>query len=247
MGRGCHRSGRRGPDGGAACGRAWPANPGTGEESQGRRQNPHVRRHALQHHSGHRQSRHRGGLRAAGQVPPFVPGRLRRAAKPSISSKPKGSPPRSRRRARSFPSATRRPTCSRPCCAGSNAAGRRWRSAKPCPGNGTWPGWAIPADDTDAAITRDKVILTTGGQSYPGSGTTGDGYRFAAQFGHRIVPPRPALVPLTTTLSWIAELRGITLARRACPNHRRGQRNWPSGAARCCSRISACLGRPFST
>src|SRR5262245_33802075 len=39
-----------------------------------------------------------------------------------------------------------------------------------------------------------RVILTTGGQSYPGSGTTGDGYRIAAGFGHRIVEPQPALV-----------------------------------------------------
>jgi hypothetical protein len=51
----------------------------------------------------------------------------------------------------------------------------------------------------------------TGGQSYPGSGTTGDGYRVAAQFGHTIVPPRPALVPLTVAAPWVAELRGITL------------------------------------
>ena len=56
-----------------------------------------------------------------------------------------------------------------------------------------------------------RVILTTGGQSYPGSGTTGDGYRFAAQFGHTIVPPRPALVPLTTTAPWVLDLRGVTL------------------------------------
>jgi hypothetical protein len=55
------------------------------------------------------------------------------------------------------------------------------------------------------------VILTTGGQSYPGSGTTGDGYKFAAALGHRIVVPRPALVPLTTSAAWIAELRGVTL------------------------------------
>jgi hypothetical protein len=55
------------------------------------------------------------------------------------------------------------------------------------------------------------VILTTGGQSYPGAGTTGDGYRFAAQFGHTIVPPRPALVPLTTTAPWVLDLRGVTL------------------------------------
>jgi predicted Rossmann fold flavoprotein len=56
-----------------------------------------------------------------------------------------------------------------------------------------------------------KVILTTGGQSYPGSGTTGDGYALAAKFGHTIVPPRPALVPVTIDAPWTAELRGITL------------------------------------
>src|SRR5947209_9093230 len=56
-----------------------------------------------------------------------------------------------------------------------------------------------------------RVVLTTGGQSYPGSGTTGDGYRLAAQFGHTIIPPRPALVPVTTSAPWVAELRGLTL------------------------------------
>ncbi|MBL8792829.1 MAG: NAD(P)/FAD-dependent oxidoreductase [Planctomycetia bacterium] len=56
-----------------------------------------------------------------------------------------------------------------------------------------------------------RVVLTTGGQSYPGSGTTGDGYRFARALGHTIVPPRPALAPLTVNLPWVAELRGITI------------------------------------
>jgi predicted Rossmann fold flavoprotein len=60
-------------------------------------------------------------------------------------------------------------------------------------------------------VVAPRLILTTGGQSYPGSGTTGDGYGFAAKFGHTIVPPRPALVPLTTDAPWVAELRGITL------------------------------------
>ncbi len=55
-----------------------------------------------------------------------------------------------------------------------------------------------------------KVILTTGGQSYPGSGTTGDGYAFAAQLGHTIIPPRPALTPITVAIPWVAELRGLT-------------------------------------
>jgi predicted Rossmann fold flavoprotein len=60
-------------------------------------------------------------------------------------------------------------------------------------------------------VNAQRVVLTTGGRSYPGSGTTGDGYALAAQFGHTIVPPRPALVPITTTAPWVPELRGVTL------------------------------------
>ncbi len=55
------------------------------------------------------------------------------------------------------------------------------------------------------------VVLTTGGQSYPGCGTTGDGYAWAKSLGHTIVPPRPALVPIKTAAGWITELQGITL------------------------------------
>lgn len=55
------------------------------------------------------------------------------------------------------------------------------------------------------------VILTTGGQSYPGCGTTGDGYTLTARLGHTIVPPRPALVPITVSAPWVAELSGVTL------------------------------------
>ncbi len=61
-------------------------------------------------------------------------------------------------------------------------------------------------------LTAQRLILTTGGQSYPGSGTTGDGFQFAAQLGHTIVPPRPALVPLTVAASWVTALRGVTIA-----------------------------------
>jgi predicted Rossmann fold flavoprotein len=60
-------------------------------------------------------------------------------------------------------------------------------------------------------ITAGKVLITSGGRSYPGCGTTGDGYVFARTFGHTIVPQRPALVPLTVQAQWIAELRGITI------------------------------------
>ncbi|MBL8830210.1 MAG: NAD(P)/FAD-dependent oxidoreductase [Planctomycetaceae bacterium] len=56
-----------------------------------------------------------------------------------------------------------------------------------------------------------KVLVTTGGKSYPGCGTTGDGYRWLAQLGHTIRPPRPALVPLTTDQEWVKSLAGITI------------------------------------
>jgi hypothetical protein len=55
------------------------------------------------------------------------------------------------------------------------------------------------------------VILTTGGQSYPGCGTTGDGYGITARLGHTLVPPLPALTPMTVATPWVAELRGVTL------------------------------------
>ena len=60
-------------------------------------------------------------------------------------------------------------------------------------------------------LSAGKVILTSGGQSYPGSGTTGDGYRWAEQLGHTIITPRPALAPITVALSWVEALRGVTL------------------------------------
>jgi len=60
-------------------------------------------------------------------------------------------------------------------------------------------------------IQAEKIILTTGGQSYPGCGTTGDGYAWAKQLGHKIVPTRPALVPLLSDAPWVHELSGITV------------------------------------
>jgi predicted Rossmann fold flavoprotein len=71
------------------------------------------------------------------------------------------------------------------------------------------PGFLLRTPQRELAAG--SLILTTGGQSYPGSGTTGDGYAFCAQLGHTIVPPRPALVPITVAVSWLPELRGLTL------------------------------------
>jgi predicted Rossmann fold flavoprotein len=71
------------------------------------------------------------------------------------------------------------------------------------------PGFALTTPGRVVGARR--VILTTGGQSYPGCGTTGDGYGLTARLGHTIVPPRPALVPLTVADPAVAELRGVTL------------------------------------
>lgn len=56
-----------------------------------------------------------------------------------------------------------------------------------------------------------KLLITTGGQSYPGCGTTGDGYAWLRALSHTIAAPRPALVPITTDVPWLRALQGITV------------------------------------
>ncbi|MGP1585106.1 MAG: NAD(P)/FAD-dependent oxidoreductase [Schwartzia sp. (in: firmicutes)] len=60
-------------------------------------------------------------------------------------------------------------------------------------------------------IRADAVILATGGASYPGTGSTGDGAEMAAAVGHHIVPLQPALVPLEVEEDWAKELTGLSL------------------------------------
>jgi predicted Rossmann fold flavoprotein len=60
-------------------------------------------------------------------------------------------------------------------------------------------------------LTAGRVIVTVGGRSYPGCGTCGDGYAWLASLGHTIVPPRPALTPVTSGGAWIAALGGVTV------------------------------------
>ena len=57
----------------------------------------------------------------------------------------------------------------------------------------------------------DAVIVATGGVSYPLTGSTGDGYRFAEQTGHKIITPVPALVPFTVKEAWCRDLQGLSL------------------------------------
>lgn len=55
-----------------------------------------------------------------------------------------------------------------------------------------------------------SVLITTGGKSYPGCGTTGDGYQWAQSFGHKIIKPVPALTPITNHDCWTHGLKGLS-------------------------------------
>jgi predicted Rossmann fold flavoprotein len=56
-----------------------------------------------------------------------------------------------------------------------------------------------------------KVILATGGKSYPATGSTGDGYELAKSVGHTVEKPIPALVPLETKGNLAKKLQGLNL------------------------------------
>jgi predicted Rossmann fold flavoprotein len=56
-----------------------------------------------------------------------------------------------------------------------------------------------------------NLLVATGGLSYPGCGTTGDGYPWLQRLGHTITPLRPALTPLVSSVPWLSDLQGITL------------------------------------
>jgi predicted Rossmann fold flavoprotein len=55
------------------------------------------------------------------------------------------------------------------------------------------------------------AIIATGGVSYPGTGSTGDGYDMAKKLGHTVTELKPSLVPLLVAEKWIAELQGLSL------------------------------------
>ena len=74
--------------------------------------------------------------------------------------------------------------------------------------NGTITG----AELTDGTfLSADAVILACGGLSYPSTGSTGDGFRFAEALGHTITPPSPVLVGLETEETWPRSLQGLSL------------------------------------
>ena len=73
---------------------------------------------------------------------------------------------------------------------------------------GTVCGVALSGGKT---MDADSVIVATGGISYPSTGATGDGYRMAADSGHKLVKSTPSLVPFETREEWTRELQGLSL------------------------------------
>ncbi|WP_160675385.1 NAD(P)/FAD-dependent oxidoreductase [Clostridium sp. C8-1-8] len=69
---------------------------------------------------------------------------------------------------------------------------------------------AVTLDD-GKVVEGDKFILCTGGKSYPLTGSTGEGFDFAKKLGHKIVEPKPSLVPIEIKEQWVKELQGLSL------------------------------------
>jgi predicted Rossmann fold flavoprotein len=82
---------------------------------------------------------------------------------------------------------------------------RRASRVEPAPGG----GFLIAGNGFEEVA--DRVVLAAGGASYPQTGSRGDGYRIAAALGHRVVTPRPALVPVVCREPFFKRLAGLRL------------------------------------
>ncbi len=65
--------------------------------------------------------------------------------------------------------------------------------------------------ETNEILQSSAVILATGGMSYPGTGSSGDGYKLAGDLKHTIVDPKPSLVPIEIKDSFVRSLEGLSL------------------------------------
>ena len=72
-------------------------------------------------------------------------------------------------------------------------------------------GVGVLDDPLKEEINADKVILATGGKSYPVTGSTGDGYKLAKELGHTITDIKPSLIPLVSKNEECGKLQGLSL------------------------------------
>lgn len=69
----------------------------------------------------------------------------------------------------------------------------------------------IKLKDSKTEIGFKNIIIATGGLSYPYSGSSGDGFRWAEKVGQKVTAPRPALTPVRLEERWVGELEGLSL------------------------------------
>lgn len=77
---------------------------------------------------------------------------------------------------------------------------------------------------TGEILAADRVIVATGGMSYPQTGSTGDGFRWAAELGHQCRAPVPALVPLEIAEGYAREMTGLSLKNIRVTVYARGRK-----------------------
>lgn len=109
-----------------------------------------------------------------------------------------GCPTKEERGGRVFPVSDKASDVTRALTRAMEAAGVRMR-------------YADRAMDLAPYLAIGPVILATGGMSYPGTGSTGDGYTMAKSVGHTVHAPKPSLIPLETTDAWPKTLQGLSL------------------------------------
>ena len=69
----------------------------------------------------------------------------------------------------------------------------------------------VLSDGEKKLFPADAVLVATGGISYKTTGSTGDGYRFAEELGHKVTELYPSLVPFNTKEAWAKSLQGLSL------------------------------------
>ncbi len=91
-------------------------------------------------------------------------------------------------------------------------AGVHWRLEARVSGLWMEDGRLLGVEMEDGSrLSGGRVILATGGLSYPATGSTGDGYALSQSAGHRICPTSPSLVPFEAAEPWCRELMGLSL------------------------------------
>ncbi len=77
--------------------------------------------------------------------------------------------------------------------------------------------------DDNSVIEAESVLVATGGLSYPATGSTGDGFKWARELGHMVKPLMPSLCPLIVKEKWVKELEGLSLRNVRVGLHKGGR------------------------